>query len=301
MCPRCRASAKHVIKKGFYPRKTGRRSKIQRFWCKKCDRYFSPQTGRLTFGERKAHLNQRVLRDLSSGVSQRQTAHNLAIHPRTVARKLKRLGEGARLENRRLSASCPRVDELIFDEMETFEHTKMKPLSIGVVVTKSRRIVAAEVAQMPAKGLLAAKSRKKYGYRADLRPQMLRNILKQANSAATHFAESKSDQNPRYPSAVSQYMPGATHTTFKGRRGCVVGQGELKAIGFDPLFSLNHSCAMYRDHLKTLTRRTWCTVKVPERLQDLIDLYTYSHNWNLSKPKKRARIRNIRIRNIRCS
>lgn len=45
--------------------------------------------------------------------------------------------------------------------METFEHTKMKPLSITIAVIKQRRLVlGAEVSSMPAKGLLARKSRK---------------------------------------------------------------------------------------------------------------------------------------------
>jgi hypothetical protein len=47
------------------------------------------------------------------------------------------------------------------------------------------------------------------------------------------------------------------HQTFKGRRGCVVGQDELKAGCFDPLFILNHTCAMFRAHIELLSRRTW--------------------------------------------
>jgi len=48
-------------------------------------------------------------------------------------------------------------------------------------------------------------------------------------------------------------------STTKGRRECVVGQGELKGGGFDPLFSLNHTCAMIRAHVSRLFRRTWNT------------------------------------------
>jgi hypothetical protein len=51
-----------------------------------------------------------------------------------------------------------------------------------------------------------------------------------------------------------------------------VGQGELKRGGFDPLFSLNHTAAMFRDRLKRLSHRTWCTTKRPDRLQLLLDL-----------------------------
>ena len=58
----------------------------------------------------------------------------------------------------------------------------------------------------------------------------------------------------------------------------------MKAGGFDPLFSLNHTCAMYRDNTKRLSRRTWCTTKIVPRLQCLLDIYTVFHNeWLLEK------------------
>jgi hypothetical protein len=47
-------------------------------------------------------------------------------------------------------------------------------------------------------------------------------------------------------------IPGAVHTTVKGRHGCVVGQGELKKIVFDPLFSFNHTAAMARANINRL-------------------------------------------------
>src|SRR5690606_17518952 len=93
----------------------------------------------------------------------------------------------------------------------------------------------------------------------------------------------KSDKAPRYPRYVKQYFPNAKHEESKGRRGCVVGQGELKAGGFDPLFFLNHGCAMVRDNLKRLTRRTWCTTKDASALQDILDLYMCYHNQLIRK------------------
>lgn len=66
-----------------------------------------------------------------------------------------------------------------------------------------------------------------------------------------------------------------------------MGQGELKAGGFDPLFSLNHTCAMYRDNLTRMSRRTWCTTKGPDRLQSLVNLYVCAHNFMIDcrRPK----------------
>jgi len=64
-------------------------------------------------------------------------------------------------ENKKL---YPKAVHIQFDDMETFEHTKCKPLSITLAVEeKTRRILDYQVSQMPAKGLLAEISRKKYG------------------------------------------------------------------------------------------------------------------------------------------
>ena len=88
----------------------------------------------------------------------------------------------------------------------------------------------------------------------------------------------KSDKKTAYGPLVKYYLLGTEHRTYKGRRASVVGQGEMKKGGFDPIFMLNHSYAMFRDNLKTLSRKTWCTSKKLCRLQDLFDLYTHYHN-----------------------
>ena len=77
----------------------------------------------------------------------------------------------------------------------------------------------------------------------------------------------------------------------KGRRGCVVGQGELKAIGFDPIFAFNHTAAMLRANMNRLFRRTWCTTKTIRGLEDHLALYVKYHNeelLNLKKPTPAA-------------
>src|SRR5690606_18241397 len=97
----------------------------------------------------------------------------------------------------------------------------------------------------------------------------------------------KSDENPHYPSALRKVFPKNHHERFKGRRGCVVGQGELKAGEFDPLFSLNHTCAMLRDNLKTLARKTWCTVKKIASFNALLKMYAWYHNHvRLARPAR---------------
>jgi len=173
------------------------------------------------------------------------------------------------------------LEEVIFDEMETFEHTKFKPLSVALAVTPRRQILITEVAQMPAKGLLAARSRKKYGYRKDERPQALRNMFARLQKVAKPNALFKSDQNPSYPYYLFKSFPGARHETTKGGRSAIVGQGELKKLGWDPIFSLNHTAAMFRANMSRLFRKTWCTTKTARGLSDHLAIYTQYHNENL--------------------
>jgi len=241
----------------------------------------------MTVGERKPDIDLPLFRLYCSGVSQRRCAFVFGVHRITVTRKLVRLGAQSRLINRLQRQHVPAGRTIVFDEMETFEHSKCKPLSIALAVEEqSRRVISVHVARMPAKGRLAAIARKRYGRRADDRRRALSLMLDQVKAAAPHLSVVKSDQCPRYPKLVAQHLPGVTHHTFRGRRGCVVGQGELKAGGFDPLFSLNHTCAMYRDNIKRLARRTWCTTKRPDRLQEFLDMYAAYHNARLSNPKR---------------
>ena len=287
MCPYCQSP--QIVRCGTF--RTRFKHRVQRFRCVKCLRRHSSQTGNLSYREKKPHINQRLSRLLCNGVSQRSCARLLGIHPVTVARKLVRLGQKAAINLANVGPKLAPDAVVIFDEMETFEHSKCKPLSIAIAVEEgSRRILAVEVAKMPAKGLLAAISRRRYGFRPDHRPQALTRMA----TAIRHWAPSltliKSDESPRYPHFVKRALPGVVHRTFKGRRGCVVGQGELKRGGRDPLFSLNHSCAMLRDRIKRLSRRTWCTTKRPDRLQLLVYLYSWNHNQTLGGSGRLVRV-----------
>ena len=233
------------------------------------------------FKQLKRRINEPLRKLLVSGVSMRRSAWILGVQYSTVARKLKFLAHQERisieelLQRFRLSA----ISALHFDEMETFEHTKCKPLSIPLVVEPRHRLILSfDVAKMPAKGLLAEKSRKKYGPRVDQRPESITRVLSGLRDMVTGGVRILSDENPKYPRKISEAIPGSVHETTKGRRGCVVGQGELKSGGFDPLFSLNHTCAMIRANVNRMMRRTWCTTKKPECLLDHLTIYVGHHN-----------------------
>jgi hypothetical protein len=231
--------------------------------------------------QKKRRINEPLRKLLVSGVSMRRSALLLGVRQSTVASRLRFLANLERFRHHEFLSSFQirPLLEIQFDEMETFEHSKCKPLSIPIVVDpNTRKILNFGVASMPAKGPLAELARKKYGFRIDQRPETIDGILRVMKPLTREKVVIHSDQNPHYPGHVSRIFPGAAHQISKGRRGCVVGQGELKRGGYDPLFSLNHTCAMVRANVNRMFRRTWCTTKKPENLAHHLMLYVAHHN-----------------------
>lgn len=220
---------------------------------------------------------------LASGVSMRRSAFLLDIHQTTVARKLVYLATKARLHQADFLKSirgC--VQHMQFDDLITIEHTKMKPLTVSIAVDRDRRhILGAVVGRIPAFGLLAERSRHKYGPRPNDHRRTLSTLFRRIGRCVSPSAIIESDEHALYPERVSRFFPLSTHIRYKGERGCIAGQGELKKVRYDPLFTLNHSCAMLRANVNRLIRRTWCTTKRPDRLQHHLDLYVDFHNTHL--------------------
>ena len=285
----CRSGCPRVIRFGHFRRKSDGRH-VQRLRCLGCKRSFSFATFHSCYRQNKRQFNEPLRKLLSSGVSLRRAAMILKLNRITVVRKLLFLASQAKLKNQATLLKFPKSITIEFDEMESFEHTKCKPLSIPIVVeAKSRRILGFKVVRMPAKGKLASIARKKYGPRVDERPQSRRELFKVVRSHINAAAEIRSDMNPHYPKVIQEFFPNCSHMPTKGRRGCVTGQGELKRGGFDPIFTFNHTAAMLRANINRLFRKTWCTTKKPERLAAHIELYVEFHNHTLiQKKSKRA-------------
>ncbi len=273
-----------ILRNGSFYRKSDSRW-INRFYCRSCETYFSSATGNDTYYQKKRRVNAPLLELLCSGVSQRRAAILLGVNRKTVVRRMKFLAARARLEQGKFLKTFTEnpLESVQFDDLETSEHSKCKPLSVVLAVEpKHRKILGFEVSQMPAKGLLAHTARRKYGPRPDERGVGWEKILSDLEPIVKKDACWTSDENPHYPRYLKQNFPHANHIQVKGRRGCIAGQGELKKIGYDPLFSLNHTCAMLRANLNRLFRRTWCTTKKRESLTDHLAIYVNYHNQRLT-------------------
>ena len=267
-----------IIRYGYFRRSSDSRS-VPRFRCLGCKRTFSRATVSLEFRQKKRRINFELSVLLGSQVTQRRAALILGVNRKTVDRRVPLLGLKCRAELEKDLESTPPAHEIQFDELETIEHTKLKPVSVPLAVdAKTRKILGFQVCQMPAKGLLAARSRHKYGPRADHRPAALNSLILNLKPWVMDATVFRSDSNPNYPALLKKHFPHQEHLQEISRRGSNVGQGEIKKGGFDPLFTLNHSCAMLRANVSRLARKTWSTTKRIARLSDHIAIFVWYFN-----------------------
>lgn len=293
-CPRCcpfpKGRQRNIVPVGTFKR-ASRVDPIQRYQCLDCRRTFSDATLTREYRQRKRHINQPLFELLSSAVSMRRAAIVLKISRRTVERRLPYLALVAEDHHKRFLKSLPKADHVQFDDMESWIHTKLKPVSVPLVVTHPKRLILSlDVVSMPAKGKLARAAMAKYGKRPDHRKKGWQSVLAKLPAVTTTGVRVTSDSHKMYPEQIRRYLPNSIHKQVISRRGCVVGQGELKRGGKDPIFSLNHTAAMFRANVNRLARRTWCTSKKAENLKRHMTIYTLWHNENiLAKSEGRAK------------
>ncbi len=278
-CPRCGAGCS--VKHGRFYRHDDAQS-IQRYRCKGCGKCHSSATHTPTYRQKKRRLNRLIAIDIVFGTGQRDIARKHRCARKTVARKLTFLAEQARLKMTHWLAVQAPFEHVQFDELITFEHSRLKPLSVALMVAVGKRsIIGLDVAQIPASGLIARPSVKKYGKRADKSWRMRRSLLSALSKHLSPTVLIDSDEHTRYASEIKRACPHATHRQYPSVRGSLSGQGELKRTGSDPLFTINHTLAMLRDNIKRLARRNWCTTKRAEVLKDILAIYAYHHNTQL--------------------
>jgi transposase-like protein len=229
------------VKDGYYYRRDDSR-RIQRYKCKICSSRYSKATHTLEFAQKKRRLNKMIRANLASGMSMRSCAYNLNLARKTIERKFVYLARKARMNQKELLlmwAQNP-LKEIQFDDLISSIHTKLKPISVSVVVdSKNLKILGARVAEIPAFGKIAEISRRKYGKRANHHPRTLSKLLCELKASISPHVEFKTDEHKRYPEIIAKHFPQAKHKASKGLPASIVGMGELKAKRFDPLFAVN--------------------------------------------------------------
>lgn len=265
------------VKKGYF-RTEWNRQPVPRYRCKSCGKFFSSHTFRETYRQKKPFLNDEIFRWYASATTQRRMAIVMRINRKTVVRKFLFMAYLARKEHeRRVAAGELKTGLVEFDEVETFEHTRLKPLSIAVAIReKTGEIIEAQVATMNCKGPLAKISQFKYGWRQDTREAAREDVLRMVNKCSKANITIRSDAQGYYAPQIKRWVPHAKHEQVNSQRVRQTESLSRRNVD-DKMFRMNLTAAKFRHDMSRMARRVWVTTKDRMRLQAHLDLYIA---WN---------------------
>lgn len=287
-CPHCNETPETwnlkglwCIKKGYYKTKYNAQ-KVPRYLCKRCKNTFCSRSSLPTYKQKKPHINKLVFKWYASGTTQRRIARNLGVNPKTIARKLLYLGRIARNTHEyRIKTGYFKTSHMQFDEMESYEHTLAKPVSIALAVdTDSGHIIDAQVSSIKSHGRLGDIARRKYGFREDTRDASREDVFKAMNQVSLPGAFIITDKNPAYAAFHRRFsLLSATLIQTKSKDKT---DSESRRNKNDNLWRINHTSSKLRHDLSRLARRTWATTKRMWALQAHLDLYiAYNNGYEL--------------------
>ena len=269
-CPYIRCQAHRDPQPRFYRSKgyyhpNCRPHPIPRFTCKFCERSFSRQTFRADYRDHYPHLNARLYELLSNGMGLRQSARILGLSLQGLQDKFRKIARHLWHVHRNLTSAFPEGVEFQLDEMETFETSRNRPLTLPILIeTSSMFIVAAECASIRRSGRKSRaqekaleEDEKRFGRRKDRSRPAIRRVMQ---AAARHCAglarvRLRTDQKKAYP-PLARAVFGADrliHRQFSSK---------LRRDTMNPLFRINHMNAMSRYLKGRLRRRTWLVSKI---------------------------------------
>lgn len=268
------------IKKGYFITRWNHQ-RVPRYQCLHCRKGFSSHTFYRTYRQKKPYLNETIFKFYTSAITQRRLAKVLGVNLKTVVRKFLFLAENAELIHlEKLSRKEFDVTYSQFDEMLTFEHTRLKPISIALAVQKKdSKLIAIQVAQSHYQGLLSSVAFKKYGLREDQSHEARRQVLTTLQSQITSSCRLITDAKPVYRTDVASYLPSAELVQVKNRGGRLKRLLNAKRRNVkDPMFELNLVAAKIRHDLSRMARKVWVTTKRQDRLQKHLLLFLASQN-----------------------
>ncbi|PQV53363.1 hypothetical protein [Paraburkholderia sp. BL21I4N1] len=235
--------------------------KVPRYQCKTCLTSFCATRTKPHKQHHRPDLNRRILQMAVSGVTFRRMAVILDCHPVTITRKIRYLARQAEAVHKDHLATI-QTTYVMMDELETFMHSRMKQLSVPMVIrAKTGEVLAFDVARKPSN---QPKGRTLYQWHVDERPKVMRRVLLRIRPALAPGATIATDGNASYRKWITANLPGVRHTTLSTPHD----------DGFDPLFAINHTFAKMRNDLARLGRKTWTTSKTIDGLRDHLWLWT---------------------------
>lgn len=254
----------------------------QRYQCKACGTTFSSRTLNWTGDFKKPELVRTIFQLYTSGCSIRRLAIDLKTTKATVSRTIKLLAEKCKTYHQEYVANgFIDTDLVFFDEMESFEHSKALPVSIGLAVDiNTRKIIDARVAEIKCKGKLKNNILKKqallpphYFTRQNHSPKMRQEVMDEVKKCLKPGGKIITDDKRAYLSLIRSTFNNTVLHIHVASRVSMKHHPEPTALG-----RFNSVCANIRAYMSRMGRRTLITSKKKEMLQAHLYLYIARYN-----------------------
>ena len=242
-CLKCNSSK--LIKKGKI--KTRKRGKaVQRFQCKECSYKFTSRSVAKDFMEKRPDLNKQILSLYVEDMKLRGISRHLNCSYDTVMKKFKKLGCQAQIQNLKKDGRTNKCKIIQIDEMHTFVGDRFQKRYVAVAVSGWGQILCFKTG-------------------AD-RDQLLNEFMLELNPFVDENTIFYCDKDTKYTSLINKHYPQADYVDMSGRNSD------------EYLKHLNFVCALVRNRLSRMARKSWCFSRKTENLQLNLDLLKYNFN-----------------------
>ncbi len=243
-----------------------KRGKTLRYKCKGCNKTFTKRNSSINYRHRKQHLREAITKMYCERMSLRGIARTLNVSYPTVVKYFRENAELARKSNRkRLSEKGLVTSYVQFDQLETYEHTKRKPVGIQLSIRhKTGEIISAKAGYIPVRALAVSKA---YSTKWN-------KMANQSNHTIKMIQETKKALNTKGSTiSCDGYRPQIKLLKNICKQSFITIQPSMKEHK-----KIDRVFRRIRQDVSRLGRKTLSTTKRLEQLQNHLDLYTDYHN-----------------------
>jgi hypothetical protein len=267
----------NIIHKGYASVKTSKTNKVKkrnpRYICKTCKKYFRNSVVQGIGKQKRPDINKEIFSRYTSRESLNNIAKEMGITKTTIIRKIDHLAVMCfRYHTKVIEMGLIKTDHVQFDEMETYEHTKLAPLTMPMAVdVASGRIIDIRFGTIKAHGpkisdLAKIHPNPKYSKRINMSQLSSEIVLRTVRQCLYGDLEVRiyTDKKTSYSRNIKEVFKGCNfkHRKVKARYIKIV-----KEISHPRMALFNSRATWLRNNCSRLSRDTWATTKDPIKLQ----------------------------------
>jgi hypothetical protein len=290
-CPHHRNPAGwHFSHAGYYTRKASP-TRIRRFHCSTCGRWFSTQTFDTTYWLKRPRLQRDIWNRLVECVAHRQAGRGLRAVHSTIQRQAERLGRHALLFQARMAPKRLHDEDLVLDGLQTFEHSKFWPCDFNVLVgARSHYFHGFTDAELRRSGRMTAaqKRRREKLEERHGRPDpkatekeveaLLRMVITEERLPEKKRLALRTDEHAAYPRALKRLdLPQVEHRQTSSRAA---------RTPLNPLFAANVAELLVRHSTSAHKRETIAFVKRRQAAAERMAVFQVWRNFMKAASEK---------------